>query len=119
LRSRQSYMSFVWIHSWCVTSCGEVMPPSVEEVKHVVHIADGVAKSGLLATVSGGVVAREVCGFLADCYLPWSHSWLMGATNIMACLCQHSGVTCLVFVHVVTWFFVLASVGAAILFRFC
>jgi hypothetical protein len=44
---------------------GEVMPPSVEEVRHVVPFDVGVAKSGLPATVSGGVVAREVCDFLA------------------------------------------------------
>jgi hypothetical protein len=42
---------------------GEVMTP-VEEVRHVVPIGVGVAKSDLLATVPGGVVAREVCDFL-------------------------------------------------------
>jgi hypothetical protein len=31
---------------------------------HMVPIDDGVAKSGLLATVLGAVVAREVCIFL-------------------------------------------------------
>jgi hypothetical protein len=31
---------------------------------HLVPIADGVAKSGLLATVHGAVVTREVCDFL-------------------------------------------------------
>jgi hypothetical protein len=42
---------------------GEVMPPSVEEVRAVVPNGDGAAKSGLLAP--GGVVAQEVCDFLA------------------------------------------------------
>jgi hypothetical protein len=41
------------------------MPPSVEEVRHVVPFDVGIAKSGLPATVSGSVVAREVCDFLA------------------------------------------------------
>jgi hypothetical protein len=44
---------------------GKVMPPSVDEVRHVVPFGVGVAKSSLLATVPGGVVAREVCDFLA------------------------------------------------------
>jgi hypothetical protein len=42
---------------------GEVVPPSIEEVRDVVPFGDGAAKSGLLAP--GGVVAREVCDFLA------------------------------------------------------
>jgi hypothetical protein len=33
--------------------------------KHVVSIGDGVAKSALLVTVPGAVVAKEVCDFLA------------------------------------------------------
>jgi hypothetical protein len=44
---------------------GKVMPPSIDEVRHVVPFGVGVAKSSLLATVPGGVVAREVCDFLA------------------------------------------------------
>jgi hypothetical protein len=44
---------------------GEVMPTSVEEVRHVVPIGVEVAKSRLLATLPGGVVAREVWDFLA------------------------------------------------------
>jgi hypothetical protein len=43
----------------------EVMPPSVKEVRHLVPIDVGVAKSDLLATVPEGVIAREVCDFLA------------------------------------------------------
>ena len=39
---------------------------SPESGRHVVPIGDGVAKSGLLAAVPGAVVAREVCGFLAN-----------------------------------------------------
>ena len=39
---------------------------SHESSRHVVPIGDGVAKSGLLAAVSGAIVAREVCGFLAN-----------------------------------------------------
>jgi hypothetical protein len=63
------------LHELCVDSSvvpellklgsDEVMPPSVEEVRHVVPFDVGVAKSGLQATVSGGVIAREVCDFLA------------------------------------------------------
>jgi hypothetical protein len=41
------------------------MLPSVDEVRHVVPFGVGVAMSGLLATMSGGVVGREVCDFLA------------------------------------------------------
>jgi hypothetical protein len=37
---------------------------SLESSRHVVPIGDVVANSGLLATVPGGVVAREVCNFL-------------------------------------------------------
>ena len=39
---------------------------SPESSRHVVPIGDGVAKSGLLTAVPGAVVAREVCGFLAN-----------------------------------------------------
>jgi hypothetical protein len=38
---------------------------SPESDRHVVPIGVGVAESGLLATVPGAVVAREVCDFLA------------------------------------------------------
>jgi hypothetical protein len=38
---------------------------SHESSEHVVPISDGVAKSGLLATMPEAVVAREVCDFLA------------------------------------------------------
>ena len=61
------------LHESCVDSSvvpellklggGEVVPPSVVEVRDVVPFGDGAAKSGLLAP--GGVVAREVCDFLA------------------------------------------------------
>jgi hypothetical protein len=37
-----------------------------ESDRHVVHIRDGVAKSGLLATVPRAVVARDVFDFLAS-----------------------------------------------------
>jgi hypothetical protein len=63
------------LHELCVDSSvvpellklgnDEVMPPSVEEVKHVVPFGDGATKSEMLATGPGGVVAREVCDFLA------------------------------------------------------
>jgi hypothetical protein len=43
---------------------GEVIPPTVEEVRHVVPIGVGLSKSDLLATVLGGVVTRGVCDFL-------------------------------------------------------
>jgi hypothetical protein len=41
------------------------MSPSVDEVRHVIHVGVGVAKLRLLATVPEGVVVREVCDFLA------------------------------------------------------
>jgi hypothetical protein len=63
------------LHELCAESCvvpellelggADVMPPPVKEVMHVVPIDVGVAKSDLLATVPGGVVAREVYDFLA------------------------------------------------------
>jgi hypothetical protein len=43
----------------------DVVPLMRESNMNVVPIGDGVAKSGLLATVPGAVVAREVCDFLA------------------------------------------------------
>jgi hypothetical protein len=39
--------------------------PSPESGMQVVPPGDGVAKSGLLPTVPGAIVAREVCDFLA------------------------------------------------------
>jgi hypothetical protein len=38
---------------------------SPESGRYVISIGDGVAKSGQLATVSGVVVVKEVCVFLA------------------------------------------------------
>jgi hypothetical protein len=38
---------------------------SPESDKHVISFGDDVAKSGLLATVSGAVVTREGCDFFA------------------------------------------------------
>ncbi|KAM0841131.1 hypothetical protein ACQ4PT_059220 [Festuca glaucescens] len=47
---------------------------SPESDKQVVTIGDEVAKSGLLPTVSGAVVAREVCDFLANLALAYPGS---------------------------------------------
>jgi hypothetical protein len=64
------------LHELCVDSSvvpellklgiDEVMPPSVEETRHVVPIGNGAAKLGLLAAVPRGVFAREVCDFFAN-----------------------------------------------------
>jgi hypothetical protein len=54
------------VHELLELGGGEVMPPSVEEV-HVVPFDVGVAKSGLQATVPGGVVARECHAEVHSC----------------------------------------------------
>jgi hypothetical protein len=96
---------------------GKVMPPSIDEVRHVVPFGVGVAKSSLLAMVPRGVVAREVCDFLATLTATYPGG-LMGASNVMACLCRRGvGVLWLEFVHGCSSSFVLASVGAPCLFR--
>jgi hypothetical protein len=48
--------------------------PSPESGRQVVLIGDGVTKSGLLPTVAGAVVAREVCDFLATLVVAYPRS---------------------------------------------
>jgi hypothetical protein len=48
--------------------------PSPGSGRQVVLIGDGIAKSGLLPTVDGAVVAREVCDFLATLAVAYPRS---------------------------------------------
>jgi hypothetical protein len=98
-----------------VELCGGVLtPPSVKEVRPGSHEsldvysppcqALGFEKCGVDGTVSllpefgrqlvpEAVVVREVCDFLGT--LVMIHNWLMGASNVVACLSRRNiGVPC-------------------------
>jgi hypothetical protein len=60
-------------HEKCV-AVDVAVSPSPESCRQVVLIGDGVTKSGLLPTMAGAVVAREVCDFLATLAVAYPRS---------------------------------------------
>jgi hypothetical protein len=60
---------------------------SPESDRQVITIGDGVLKSGLLLTVPGAIVVREVCKFLATlplAYTGFAVGWRV-PNNVFAC----------------------------------